>query len=309
MHAFSVPMKLRFRGIERREGLLIEGPHGWGEFSPFLDYGDEVTAPWWQAAYEAAFTGWPEAVRTHVPVNTTIPAVDGATAFKLARESGCTTAKVKVAEHETSLGEDRERVAAVREALGPQGRIRIDVNGRWDVETASRCINDLAAFDLEYVEQPVATLEEMATLRRKVDVPLAADESVRNADDPLRIAGLEAADIVVLKVQPLGGVARCLEIAEACGLPVVVSSALETSVGLAAGVALAAALPELPYACGLGTATLLEEDVTDEPLVPERGEIGVRKVAVTDEKIRAAGLTDERKEFWLKRARRAGASL
>lgn len=309
MRAFSVPVKHRFRGIEHREGLLIEGPHGWGEFSPFLDYQDDVTAPWWQAAHEAANTGWPEPLRTHIPVNTTIPAVDRQKAFDLARNAGCTTAKVKVAEHIDSLQEDIERVAAVREALGPQGRIRIDVNGRWDVDTAARCINELTAFDLEYVEQPVATLDEMAALRRKVDVPLAADESVRNAEDPLRIAGLEAADIVVLKVQPLGGVARCLEVAEACGLPVVVSSALETSVGLAAGVALAAALPELPYACGLGTATLLGADVTSDPLVPVQGEIEVRKVIVDENLLDANPLSKEQQDLWMERARRAGASF
>ena len=309
MRAFSLPMRHRFRGIERREGLLVKGPHGWGEFSPFLDYEDDSIGPWWRCAHEAAFTGWPAPVRDSVPVNTTVPAVDAATAFKLVSNSGCGTAKVKVAEHDDSMSADIERVAAVRDALGSEGRIRIDVNGRWDVHRATRSISELARFELEYVEQPVATLEEMAELRRKVDVPLAADESIRNAEDPLRVKGLEAADVVVLKVQPLGGVARCLEVAEACGLPVVVSSALESSVGLAAGVALAAALPDLPYACGLGTATLLAADVVSDPLVPVHGEIKVRKVVVDEEQLTRSESTGERREFWIEKARRAGAEI
>jgi O-succinylbenzoate synthase len=267
-------MRHRFRGIQTREGVLLHGPEGWGEFSPFPEYGPEVAAKWLAAAHEAATMPWPAPLRPSIPVNTTIPAVDAATAFDLTRASGCATAKVKVAE-----GDDEERVAAVRDALGPQGRIRIDVNGKWDVDTATKMIGRLARYDLEYVEQPVATLEEMAKLRKLVDVPLAADESVRTAEDPLRVKGLEAADIIVLKVQPLGGVHKALGVAEACGLPVVVSSALETSVGLAAGIALAAALPELPYACGLGTLSLLEGDIAADGLVPIGGSIAVRRPA------------------------------
>ena len=177
-------------------------------------------------------------------------------------------------------GDDEGRVEAVRDALGPSGRIRIDVNGAWEVDEAERRIKALDRYDLEYVEQPVATLEEMAVLRRRVDVRLAADESVRMAGDPLTIAGLEAADVVVLKVQPLGGVRRSLEVADAASLPAVVSSAVETSVGLASGLALAAALPELHFACGLGTMTLLEGDVTDDPLHPVDGVMKVRRPSV-----------------------------
>jgi O-succinylbenzoate synthase len=302
MHVFRIPLRHRFRGIDAREGIVFEGPNGWGEFSPFLDYSAPVTSHWWRAAEEAASGSWPAPVRTTVPVNTTIPAVDGATAFELAKRSGCTTAKVKVAE-----GDDEERVAAVREALGPSGKIRVDVNGRWSVEEAATRIATLARFDLEYVEQPVATLEDMAALRRRVDVPLAADESIRNADDPLRVAGLEAADIVVLKVQPLGGVLRCMEIAEACGLPVVVSSAVETSVGLSAGLALAAALPELPYACGLGTATLLEGDIVDDPLFPIDGSIPVRRPTPSAERLAAYEITGSERDAWIARANQAGA--
>src|SRR5206468_9382204 len=185
---------------------------------------------------------------------------------------------VKVAETGQTLSDDIARVEAVRDALGPDGKLRVDANAAWTVDEAVPALKALDVFALEYAEQPVRTLEEMAQLRRRVDVLLAADESVRRAEDPMRVVGLEAADIVVLKVQPIGGVRRCLEIAEACGLPVVVSSAVETSVGIAAGVALAAALPELPYACGLGTVSLLDGDVTSEPLLPLHGRLPVRKV-------------------------------
>jgi o-succinylbenzoate synthase len=276
--AFRIPMKVRFRGVSERCGILIGGPAGWGEFSPFPEYPSSVAAHWARAALAAANDGWPRPLRKRIPVNATIPAVSPELAYEMALSSGCTTAKVKVAE-----GDDMGRVEAVREALGPDGKIRVDANGIWDTDEAVRSIRSLARFTLEYVEQPVSTLDEMAAVRKKVDVPLAADESVRNADDPLRIAGLEAADIVVLKVQPLGGVQRCLEVAEACGLPVVVSSAVETSIGLASGLALAAALEELPYACGLNTLSLLEGDVADKPFVALNGQIAVRRPEVDPE--------------------------
>ncbi|MGN6523546.1 MAG: o-succinylbenzoate synthase, partial [Actinomycetes bacterium] len=268
---FDLPMRLKFRGQTRRSGILLQGEAGWAEFSPFPDYDAATCARWLQAAREIADHGFPAPVRDVVPVNTTVPAVDAATAHGLVRASGCTTAKVKVAETGQTLADDIARVEAVRDALGRTGKLRVDANAAWTVDEAVPAIKALDAFELEYVEQPVPSLEEMAQLRRRIDVPLAADESVRRAEDPLRVAGLEAADIVVLKVQPIGGVRRCLEVAEACGLPVVVSSAVETSVGTAAGVALAAALPELPYACGLGTVSLLDGDVTPEPLLPVDG--------------------------------------
>jgi o-succinylbenzoate synthase len=279
---FTVPMRLRFRGVTSRSGVLLHGPGGWGEFSPFPEYGPAYSARWLAAAREAALDPFPAPVRDRVPVNTTVPAVDPARAHDLVVRSGCTTAKVKVAEAGQDLAADVERVAAVRDALGPSGRIRVDANAAWDVETAVLAIERLqvAAGGLEYVEQPCASLGELAEVRRRVDVPLAADESVRTAQDPLRIAGLDAADVVIIKVQPLGGVRRALEVVAAAGLPAVVSSALETSVGLAAGVALAAALPDLPYACGLGTATLLAGDVTDRPLTPTGGYLDVRRVEV-----------------------------
>jgi o-succinylbenzoate synthase len=274
---YAIPMRARFRGVDRREGMLLSGPAGWGEWSPFRDYPPETCAHWLAAAREATECGWPAAVRDRIPVNATVPAVGPEAAHALVVAAGCSTVKVKVAERGEPPAADLARVEAVRDALGSGGRIRVDANGAWSVDEAERMLRRLGRFDLEYAEQPCATLAELAQLRRRVDVPLAADESVRNADDPVRIAGLEAADIVVLKVQPLGGVRRALEVAEAAGLPAVVSSAVETSIGIAAGVALAAALPELPYACGLGTVALLAGDVVAEPLLPEDGWLPVRR--------------------------------
>jgi O-succinylbenzoate synthase len=264
-----------FRGVQVRHGVLVSGHGGWGEFSPFADYGPRLVARCLACAREAADGRWPAPVRARIPVNATVPAVDPAVAHDLVARSGCTTVKVKV-----GVGDDDERVAAVRDALGSHGRIRVDANACWDVDGAVRNIRALARHDLEFVEQPVATLEDMARVRARVDVPIAIDESLRTAPDPLRVDARAAADVVVLKVQPLGGVASSLRAAEACGLPAVVSSALETSVGIAAGLALAAALPELPYACGLATAALLAADVVRDPLVPDAGTVEVRRPEV-----------------------------
>jgi o-succinylbenzoate synthase len=275
LSCFRIPLRVPFRGVSSRAGILLRGPAGWAELSPFADYGPRLVARCERAAIEAAGGRWPAPLRTVIPVNVTVPAVSATQAHALVRASGCATAKVKVAE-----GDDEARVEAVRDALGPDGRIRLDANGAWDVDTARTRIRALDRFGLEYVEQPVGTLEGMAALRRRVDVPVAADESLRTADEPERVNAAGAADIVVLKVQPLGGVRAALRIAERCGLPVVVSSALETSIGISAGVALAAALPELPYACGLGTVRLMEGDVTHDPLVPREGLIPVRRAEV-----------------------------
>lgn len=309
MHVYDIPMRVRFRAQERRRGLLIEGPAGWGEFSPFPEYDAQVAARWLAAALEAANDGWPAPIRDRIPVNTTVPAVGARQAHQLVAGSGCLTAKVKVAEAGQTLADDVDRVAAVRDALGPAGKIRVDANGGWTVDEAADALAALGRFDLEYAEQPVRTLEEMVKLRPRVSMPIAADESVRSAEDPMRVAGLEAADIVVLKVQPIGGVRRCLEVAKACGLPVVVSSAIETSVGIAAGVALAAALPELPYACGLGTVPLLSDDVCVDPLVPVDGGLDVRRVTPDAAKLAAFAADDEATDWWTRRMAAAQAVL
>jgi O-succinylbenzoate synthase len=294
-------MRTRFRGITVREGALLEGVAGWGEFSPFLDYDAVGCVPWWRAALEAANDGWPAPVREAIPVNVTVPAVGPAEAFAIVRASGgCRTAKVKVGEPGQSETDDLARLEAVRGALGREGKIRIDVNGLWDVDTAIRLlpVYDRNAGGLEYVEQPCATVEELAAVRRKTNVLVAADESIRRAEDPMRVVSLDAADIAVLKVQPLGGVRACLRIAEQIGLSVVVSSALESSIGIAAGIALAAALPELPYACGLATVQLLGADLVAESLLPVDGFLPVRRPAPSQALLAAARADDETQARW-----------
>jgi o-succinylbenzoate synthase len=300
LRVFSIPMRTRFRGITVREGALVRGAAGWGEWSPFLEYPAAVAEPWLRAALEAAAGDWPQPVRTRIPVNVTVPAVDPERAHAIVLAGGCTTAKVKVAEPGQDLAQDQARLEAVRDALGAGGRVRIDANGAWDVDRAVTAIPllDLAAGGLEYAEQPCADVEELAAVRRRVAVPIAADESIRRAEDPYRVRDLEAADIAVLKVQPLGGVRACLRIAEDIGLPVVVSSALESSVGIAAGVALAAALPELEHACGLATVQLFTADLVREPLLPIDGYLPVGVPVVTEELLSAAAAAPERVAHW-----------
>jgi O-succinylbenzoate synthase len=278
-------MRTRFRGLLQRQGMVWRGPAGWAEWSPFLDYAGDELVPWLRAADEAAELGWPAPLRDWVPVNSTIPAVGPEDAHRMTVTAGCGTAKVKVGEPGHGLADDVARVEAVRDALGAAGRLRVDANGAWTVEQAERSVRALARFDLEYVEQPCASVEELADLRRRLarsgaSVRIAADESIRRAADPYRVRALEAADVAVLKVQPLGGVRACLEVAERIGLPVVVSSALETSVGIRAGLALAAALPELPFACGLDTVRLLAGDLVEESLVSVDGWLPVAALEV-----------------------------
>jgi o-succinylbenzoate synthase len=305
---YAIPMRTRFRGITVREGVLIHGPAGWGEFCPFTEYSDTEAASWLATAVEQSTVGWPAPVRDRVPVNCTIPVVPPDRAFTLAAESGCSTAKIKVADSPDSLSDDLARVEAVRDALGPGGRIRVDANAVWDVDTAVTSIRalDKAAGGLEYVEQPCATLDELAFVRRRVDVRIAADESIRRADDPLKVAVAGAADIAVIKCTPLGGVRRALEVAEACGLPCVVSSALETSVGLAAQLALAGALPSLEFACGLATTSLLTGDVVAESYVPVDGYLPVPLTPPTPVFTRFAAPPD-RAEWWRSRLARVRA--
>ena len=309
MRVFSIPLRTRFRGITVREGVLLPGAAGWGEWSPFLEYSPEVAEPWLRCAEEAAAGDWPAPVREVVPVNVTVPAVGPEQAHAIVRAGGCSTAKVKVAEPGQTLADDQARLEAVRDALGAGGRIRIDANGAWDVAAAVAAIAvlDRAAGGLEYVEQPCVGVEELARVRRRVSVPIAADESIRRAEDPYLVRDLEAADIAVLKVQPLGGVRACLRIAEEIGLPVVVSSALETSVGIAAGVALAAALPELPYACGLATVQLLADDVAAAPLLPVGGVLPVVAPAPAEAALDRLAAAPERVAHWEARMARVRA--
>lgn len=312
-HVVALPMATRFRGVDVREALLMQGPAGWTEFSPFVEYDDIEASTWLAGAIDFGWNARPPALRDAIAVNATVPAVTATEVpAVLERFDGCRTAKVKVAEPGQVLADDVARVRAVRTVMGPEGRIRIDANGGWNVDEAEHAIHALARFDLEYVEQPCAEVDELAQLRERIaylDIPIAADESVRKADDPLRVARAGAADLLVIKAQPLGGVHRALEIVAAAGLPVVVSSALDTSVGLAMGVALAAALPELDYDCGLGTSSLFRADVTDPALAPTAGMLPVGAVSPAPGRLRALAASPERREWWEARLERCHAVL
>ncbi|MET1065460.1 MAG: o-succinylbenzoate synthase [Arthrobacter sp.] len=310
----SLPMRVKFRGITEREALLLPGPLGWGEFCPFPEYGDAEAARWLSAAVEAGWQGFPAPLRGSIPVNATVPSVPADRVPEiLARFGRVDAVKIKVAESGQSLDDDAARVAAVREAL-PDAAIRVDANGGWDVPAAVAALTRLSGFGLEYAEQPVPDIAGLAEVRRQlrdsgVPVLIAADESVRKEDDPLKVARAGAADLIVVKVAPLGGVRRALDIVAEAGLPAVVSSALDTSVGIRAGLALAAALPELPYACGLGTVSLLAADVTRDSLVPDDGDIRLRHVAVDPGLLSQYAAAPERRDWWLERLRRVHALL
>ncbi|GAB6856670.1 o-succinylbenzoate synthase [Microbacterium xylanilyticum] len=307
----ALPMHTRFRDVDVRQALLFEGPEGWAEFSPFVEYGDAEAATWLAAAIADAWHPRPAALRDRIPVNATVPAVpaDQVPAV-LARFDGCRTAKVKVAEAGQALADDVARVRAVRAEMGPEGRIRVDANAGWNVDEAERAIHALAPFDLEYVEQPCASIAELAELRERtayLDIPIAADESVRKATDPLAVARAGAADLLVIKAQPLGGIRRALEIVADAGLPAVVSSALDTAVGLSLGAALAAALPTLDYDCGLGTASLFADDVADAR--PRDGAVSAARVTPDPAALERLQASTERRDWWIDRLTRCHAVL
>jgi O-succinylbenzoate synthase len=312
----SLPLTTRFRGIDTREALLLEGPAGWTEFSPFVEYDDAEAVAWLRAALDF---GWrepllPATAPTRIRVNATLPAVDGdSVATVLARFPGCRTVKVKVAQAGQELSDDVDRVSRARDYLGPDGRIRIDANGVWNLDEAEHAIHALAEFDLEYVEQPCATIDELAQIRKRVKymgIPIAADESVRKEDDPIAVAKAKAADVLILKAQPLGGIERALEIIEQAALPVVISSALDTSIGISMGAYLAASIPGGPtYDSGLGTAALLAADITEKPLLPTDGAIDVRRVDVSEKLLAQHSASKERTEWWTARLTRVHALL
>lgn len=300
LHVVALPLRVRFRGITTREVALIDGPAGWGEFGAFLEYDAAEAAHWLAAGIESAYRGWPAPLRTRIPLNATVPAVPADRVPEvLARFPGMTTAKVKVAEPGQTLDDDVARVDAVR-ALVPA--VRVDANGGWSVEQAVAAATALTAGGpLEYLEQPCRTVAELAEVRGRVAVPVAADESIRKADDPLAVARAGAADLAVLKVAPLGGVRGMLDIAARIDLPVVVSSALDSAVGIAAGLAAAGALPGLRHACGLGTGGLLAADVAD--LVPVDGHLPVGPVVPDPARLAALAAAPDRRDWWIARVR------
>jgi O-succinylbenzoate synthase len=304
----SIPLRTRFRGVTEREALLFEGTNGWAEWAPFLEYGDEEAAVWLSAAIEFAFGDLPEPRRDVIGINATLPAVaPDAIERALAPFGDFRTVKIKVAEAGQQLNQDLARIIKVRQ-LYPQARIRLDANGGYTVDQAMAVVGMLIenGIALDYFEQPCKTIAELAEVRLKAkrirpDFLIAADESVRKVSDPLAVAQAGAADLLVLKAAPLGGVSRALSIAADAGLPVVVSSALDTSVGIGMGLALAAALPELEFDCGLGTAAMLIGDVTREPFVAQDGKLAVKRAEVDPAKLEVFAAEDHRVDWWLER--------
>lgn len=301
LHVVALPMRVRFRGITVREVALIDGPAGWGEFGAFVEYGAPEAAAWLAAGIEAAYRPAPVVRRDRIPINATVPAVPAAQVPEvLARFPGARTAKVKVAEPGQTLADDVARVNAVRAQVPV---VRVDANGGWTLPQAVEAAAALTADGpLEYLEQPCSTVDELAALRRQVSVPIAADESIRKASDPLRVVRARAADVAVLKVAPLGGVARMLDIATQIDIPVVVSSALDSAVGIARGLLAAAVLPELEHACGLGTGGFFVEDVAEVP-APVDGYLPVETVVPDPDRLSALAATPERRQWWINRVR------
>ena len=296
VHVVALPMRVRFRGITIREVALIDGPAGWGEFGAFLEYEPPEAAHWLASAIEAAYEKPLAGRRDRIPVNASIPAVPPELVPELlARFPGARTAKVKVAEPGQTLHDDVTRVEAVR-ALVPT--VRVDANGGWTVEEAVAAAQALGP--LEYIEQPCKTVEELAEVRRRIDIPVAADESIRKADDPLHVVRAGAADVAVLKVAPLGGAAVLLKIAEQIDIPVVISSALDSAVGIATGLQAAAALPTLAHACGLATGRLFVEDVAESAQLVD-GCLPVGPIAPDPARLEELRAPAERRDWWIRR--------
>jgi o-succinylbenzoate synthase len=274
---FAIRLNRSFRGVTERVGLLIPGPSGWGEFAPFADYSDEGAGRWLNAALEAAYGTWPAPVRDVVAVNAIIPAVSPDEARNLARHAvevlGCTTIKCKVGDDEEAA-----RLDAIRSVLPSGGRIRLDVNTGWSVDDTVRFWHRHGGADIDYLEQPVRTIAELVELRSQIDAPIALDESIRWNPAAADVDLAAVADVAIIKVAPLGGVRAAIDVAQRIGLPVVVSGAMDSSIGLSAGLACAAAIADLAGPCGFGTGTLLTDDLVQAPLIPRHGVLPVGRV-------------------------------
>ena len=306
LRVITIPTRTNFRGVTCREVALMQGPQGWGEFSPFLEYDDNECAPWLASAIEAATVARPERFRNEIAINGTIPELNDKKEIEdlMRTFSGAKTFKVKVG---GNLTEDVMRVARVF-SNAPKAAIRVDVNGLWSVDEA---LTNLYAYyeeigPLEYVEQPCATIEELRELKRRIKIPLriAADEVIRKATDPFKVDLTDAADIVMLKAQPLGGIRRSLEIAQHHGLPVVVSSALESAIGIEYGLELAASISDLNFDCGLATGSLLTRDVAEHKIVD--GKIALGQISP---QLDGLDVSPERFEWWKNRIMRVGKLL
>jgi len=298
MRVVALPTKTNFRGVTSREVALFKGPNGWGEFSPFLEYDSKECVPWLQSAIASATSPAPKLFREKIKVNGTIPDVNEPADIEgiVDSFSGVSTFKVKVG---NNLSEDVARLVQIR-SLKPDAKLRIDVNGSWSVTDA---IDNLKVIhenigDLEYVEQPCATVDELRELKAKLpfSLKIAGDEVIRKAADPFKLDLVGAVDILVLKVQPLGGIERAQKLANHFGLPIVISSALESAVGINYGLQLAASFTELSFDCGLGTGSLLKSDVGQLPIID--GEIALKNI---EPDFAGLEVSPERYQWWKNR--------
>ena len=305
----ALPLRTRFRGVVVREALIFRGSQRWSEFSPFVEYEDEEAAQWLAGAISWANDPLPSVFRNSIPVNATVPAVSpDEVADVLSPFGSIGSVKIKVAEKGQNLQDDIARVRRVRD-LYPEVALRLDANAGYTTEQTMEIARELRNLNLEYIEQPVASIPELKELRtwlaeEQIPLKVAVDESIRKSSDPLLVAREQAADIAVIKVQPLGGIRRAMAIASESGLEVVVSSALETSIGISHGLHLAAAMPNLSYDCGLATARLLGGDIVDSPLVPVGGQIELREVSPSADLLEKYAASPERASWWLERLER-----
>lgn len=306
VHVLEIPLRNTFRGIDTREALIFKGPQGWSEFSPFTEYSDQESLTWLRAAIEAANTPWPTLYRNSIPINATLPAVTPEKVPTiLARFAGCTTIKIKV----NDFSDGAQLVEATLETI-PEAKIRLDVNGGWTLQEA---LSNLTEYYIrfgnvfEYVEQPTASVSDLKKVRNESPIKIAADESIRKNLDGDLGAIKEIADIAILKWQPLGGIAAAHLIADQIGLPVVVSSALDTGIGISHALALAGSFPELHFACGLGTTSLFEADICGSQFEVKDGEIAISQAEPIDHEKYAA--TPDRVQWWHNRLMRVSELL
>jgi O-succinylbenzoate synthase len=300
LRVVALPMKTKFRGVTVREVALFQGECGWGEFSPFLEYDDAESAPWLACAIEAATQPKPQIFRTEVAVNGTIPALNDKEELERVVNSfpDVSTFKVKAG---MNAQVDVARINTIR-SLRPHAKIRIDANGLLSVEQAVSLLQLVG--DIEYIEQPCATIQELRELKKRIDVKIVGDEVLRKAKDPFAIDLTGAVDYLMLKVQPLGGIKRAHQLAQHHKLPVVVSSALESSVGINYGLILAASFEDMNFDCGLGTGSLLAKNVAQLPIVD--GKIQISDVVPN---LDGLDVSADRFEWWKNRIMRTAELL
>jgi O-succinylbenzoate synthase len=312
----SIPLRTKFRGLTERELLVFEGPNGWSEWAAFTEYDDEEAATWLHAAIEWGFENLPEPVRKQVSVNAILPAVPTEEVAKvLGRAGKFSTVKIKVADPKQTAADDLARILEVKD-LYPDAKLRLDANGGYTVAQALELIAEIEnnSLDLEFFEQPVETIAELAELRIEIsklgqNTLVAADESVRRASDPLAVELAGAADLLVLKSAPLGGIASALAVANSSKLNICASSAMQSSIGLAAELHFAACLPEVNYDAGLGTGYLFGGDLTADRLIPENGILELRRPEINTSSLEILKAEDHRYDWWIARLERCSKIL